>query len=83
MGKEKTLDVSLSTLAVVYDFYKSDNTNSDSPRSAREAELRRKAEEYRQLQKRKQVSINNARTKDSPYSPSQIMAWKMAHYNGD
>lgn len=83
MGKEKTLDVSLSTLAVVYDFYKSDNTNSDSPRSAREAELRRKAEEYRQLQKRRQVSINNARTKDSPYSPSQIMAWKMAHYNGD
>lgn len=83
MGKEKTLDVSLSTLAVVYDFYKSDDKNSDSPRSAREMELRRKAEEYRQSQKRKQDAINDTRTKETPYSSSQLLAWKMAHYHGD
>ena len=49
-------------------------------------ELRRKAEDYRQQQKRRNELIEkaNERSKEeSPFTSEQFLAWKMAHYQGD
>ncbi|MBQ8785583.1 MAG: hypothetical protein IJZ59_06045 [Alphaproteobacteria bacterium] len=85
-GKDKTLNINTSTLAVVYDFYKKDSNNLNVPQSAREMELRRKAEDYRQQQKRRNELIEkaNERSKEErPFTSEQFLAWKMAHYQGD
>lgn len=80
-GKEKTLDISMSTLAVVYDFYKAD-IDDNAPKSARETELRIKAAEYRQAEKRRKELAEYQRT-HTTYSEAQLMAWKMARRFGD
>lgn len=82
-GKEKTLEVSLSTLAVVYDFYKACNVDDTAPKSAREMELRRQAEEYRQREQRRKELAEYQRTHSVSYSEGQIMAWRQARYSGD
>lgn len=82
-GKEKTLDVSLSTLAIVYDFYKAGDVGDDVPKSAREMELRQKAAEYRQREQRRKELAEYQRTHEVSYPESRIMAWKMARYSGD
>ncbi len=85
-GKDKTLNINTATLAVVYDFYKKDNDDLVAPQSAKEVELRRKAEEYRQLQKRRQElmeKVNERSKKERSFTSEQFLAWKMAHYQGD
>ncbi len=82
-GKEKTLDISLSTLAVVYDFYKAQETDDNCPKSAREMELRQKAEEYRQTQRRRQELAEYHRDRATYQAETQMLAWRLARYSGD
>lgn len=82
-GKEKTLDISMATLAVAYDFYKALDNDDQTPKSAREMELRQKAEEYRNQERRRKELAEYHRTHASNHIETQRMAWKMARYSGD
>src|SRR5574344_587164 len=87
LGKDRTLDVSLVTLGVNYDFFAPKNDNT-SPISAKEdALLKEIARQKRIAQKRQELKsyqeIYWSKHPESKCSPQQLMAWKQAISRGD
>lgn len=75
-NKEKTLEVSLTNMAIIYDFYRLEDNGSH--KSAQETALMQRAQEYkRQMQKRREL-IEHKRNREVKVTIEQLLAWKQA-----
>lgn len=80
-GKEKTLEVSLRDLVVLYDFHQS--IDDGSPKSAREMALIEEARKRKEIERRKNEMREQMAKKEKNLTTEQILRWKYARYSGD
>lgn len=80
-GKEKTIEVSMRDLAVLYDFHQS--VDNGAPKSAREAALIEEAQRLKEAEQRKKDSIEQQAKREQNLTTQQILKWKYSRYSGD
>ncbi len=79
-GKDRTIEVSLSNMAVMYDLHK---LSEDHHLSAREEALIKQNEQIKKTaEKRRQLIHHHAQNKYAS-NPHLLLAWRQAKHNGD
>lgn len=79
-GQNRTLEVSMASMAVMYDLH---SFSEEQPRSAREDALIRQNAYQKRLYEKRRLQIERQAQKENAPSPQVLLAWRQALYRGD